>query len=462
MSSLNATMNNMLWFDILWGFLYALGAGIIGWIYCVRALERDPFRKKFFLGGLFAKLISALAYSLLFQLYYTNSGDSAIYHGASIEFRNYMLEHKLSVLDFFLLNENTIQASHQDFLFRTMYYREYFINSSLMIHKWAFLFGNFSLFQYTATGILFALFAFWGSWKMANALTNYYPQYQRIIFVSFLLIPSFVFWSAGVSKEAICIGCLNFGAAAMLNLVRTRKKILYRLFLATICFSVVWTIKSYIVLSFVPIFLFFLIFQIIQFIPQKATRKNFRIGVIIGSIFIAVLVVLTAGNTISDKIKNDLISSAFYLVQGQKRATVADDSSYDIGLTVEDMKESNVKPYILPSINVALFRPFPWEVHKVMMVFSMVESFAFLLLVLWILIRSMIWRSLYLIFTDSLLVFSISYSLFFAFFVGLASANFGTLVRYKTPFISYFLLALLILNLQLKKKEKSKEMIASL
>lgn len=453
MGSLNIAMNDMLWFDILWGFLYAIAAGFIGWIYCIRALEGDSFRKKFFLGGLFAKLLSALVYSLLFQFYYTaNGGDSTIYHGASIEFRNYMLEQKMSVFDFFMLNEQTIQAEYQDFLFQTKYWREYYINSSLMIHKWAFLFGNLSLFQYTATGILFALFAFLGSWRMANALTSFYPQYQRIIFISFLFIPSFVFWSAGISKEAICIGCLNFGASALLHLVRTRKKILSRLILATLCFSVVWTIKSYIVLSFVPIFLFFVLFQIILQIPNRTTRIKIRIGVILCSFTITTLVFLLAGNSISDKIKNDLISSALYLVQGQKRAIVADDSSYDIGLTIEDMKESNVTPYILPSINVALFRPYPWEVRKVIMVFSMIESFAFLLLVLWIFIRSLIWRSLYLILTDSLLVFSFSYSLFFAFFVGLASANFGTLVRYKTPFISYFLLALLILNLQLKKK----------
>ena len=74
------------------------------------------------------------------------------------------------------------------------------------------------------------------------------------------------------------------------------------------------------------------------------------------------------------------------------------------------------------------------------MLISAVESFAILLLTLYILFyaRSVLHR----VITNPLLLFCILFSLTFAFAVGVSTFNFGTLVRYKIPMIPFYIIAL--------------------
>ena len=50
------------------------------------------------------------------------------------------------------------------------------------------------------------------------------------------------------------------------------------------------------------------------------------------------------------------------------------------------------------------------------------------------------------LFTHHLLTFSLFFSLFFAFSVGLSTSNFGSLVRYKIPSIPYFVASMYIIQ----------------
>jgi len=61
--------------------------------------------------------------------------------------------------------------------------------------------------------------------------------------------------------------------------------------------------------------------------------------------------------------------------------------------------------------------------------------------------------------TNHLLFFSFSFSLFFAFSIGLTTSNFGALVRYKIPAIPFFVASLIITNYyyQLKKRNAWKQ-----
>jgi len=55
-------------------------------------------------------------------------------------------------------------------------------------------------------------------------------------------------------------------------------------------------------------------------------------------------------------------------------------------------------------------------------------------------------------FDNSLVVFSLVFSIMFAFMVGLTTANFGALVRYKIPLIPFFLSALFIIISRFNKQ----------
>jgi len=73
------------------------------------------------------------------------------------------------------------------------------------------------------------------------------------------------------------------------------------------------------------------------------------------------------------------------------------------------------------------------------------ENFILLLLTIYLLIRLKIIRFFQFIFSDPILIFSLLFTVFFMFAVGMASANFGALVRYKIPAMPFFVASMFII-----------------
>jgi hypothetical protein len=94
------------------------------------------------------------------------------------------------------------------------------------------------------------------------------------------------------------------------------------------------------------------------------------------------------------------------------------------------------------AVNVALFRPYPWEVRNPLMAISMMESMAILGLCLYVLGRTN-FRMAHAL-TDPTSFFCLFFALTFAFAVGVSTYNFGTLVRYKIPMMPFLVMALLL------------------
>jgi hypothetical protein len=89
------------------------------------------------------------------------------------------------------------------------------------------------------------------------------------------------------------------------------------------------------------------------------------------------------------------------------------------------------------------------------MLLAAIENTILLLLTLFLLVRVGFRKVYTLIQNQPLLVFSLVFSIFFAFAVGLSTSNFGALVRYKIPAMPFYASAILILY-QLNKEESTK------
>ena len=63
------------------------------------------------------------------------------------------------------------------------------------------------------------------------------------------------------------------------------------------------------------------------------------------------------------------------------------------------------------------------------------------------------------IFKDPYLIFSLVFTLTLAFGVGLSTANFGALVRYKIPFAPFFASMFFIINWYVKKSKGDPELL---
>lgn len=96
-------------------------------------------------------------------------------------------------------------------------------------------------------------------------------------------------------------------------------------------------------------------------------------------------------------------------------------------------------------INVTLFRPWLWEVRNPLMLLAAIESFIFLSISIYLIFR-LKWKKLREKANHPLVVYCLSFSLLFAFAVGVSTYNFGTLMRYKIPVMPFYMIALILLN----------------
>jgi hypothetical protein len=107
------------------------------------------------------------------------------------------------------------------------------------------------------------------------------------------------------------------------------------------------------------------------------------------------------------------------------------------------------------AVNVTLFRPYPWEAKKTIVVLSALEAILFMFLTLKTLLVVGLYRTWRSIRSDPTIQFCLIFTLIFAFAVGISSYNFGTLSRYKIPCLPFFILALTLIyykNVPLHRK----------
>ena len=108
------------------------------------------------------------------------------------------------------------------------------------------------------------------------------------------------------------------------------------------------------------------------------------------------------------------------------------------------------------AVFISLFRPFLWEARSPVMLLAGIENtyLAFLtLLVFW---KVSIFKIIKTIRNEEFVLVALSFVIPFAFFIGVASSNFGTLVRYKIPMMPLYALCLFIILHKNKKRKKPK------
>jgi hypothetical protein len=108
------------------------------------------------------------------------------------------------------------------------------------------------------------------------------------------------------------------------------------------------------------------------------------------------------------------------------------------------------------AIITGLFRPFLWEANNPVMLISGIENFLFLISTLYLGLHIGPFRLVRLITKDPLLFFSFTFALIFAFSVGLSTANYGALVRYRIPALPLFINGLILIFHFYKEERKNK------
>jgi hypothetical protein len=184
-------------------------------------------------------------------------------------------------------------------------------------------------------------------------------------------------------------------------------------------------------------------------IKNRATRLIVSPIIVLGAFIVANLALNFFKEDLG-KYSNleSMIKKAQVTQQDLIRAEQYGINYYNIGefKTTTDIIKKTPKAII-----AGLFRPFIWEANTILMVISGIENLIILLLTLYIFLRSGgILKSTRNLLSDPLLIFIFLYSIFFAFSIGLSTANFGALVRYRIPLLPFFTSGLIILFIKKK------------
>ncbi len=412
---------------------------IYSFAFITRKYIADKFSKRIFLPALTLKLISAILLGIIYQFYY-QGGDTFSYFNES------QIIHKALTTDFtngvsLLLSNGTFDPETYQYSSLLRWYR---FPSEFTVVKFAAVFSVIGFGTYSTIAILFSLFSFWGLWLMYNIFCKIDPKLKYYFAIAIFFIPSVVFWGSGLLKDSLMMGCLGLLFYGFYNLFISRTNIIKSLIYIFIAFIILYYIRIYILLGFVPPALVWV------FMTNNKKIRNPIIRRFIAPIFIALGVLfaylfavnITEGHSKYDlsKISERTKINAQYLY----RVSIAQDGSAYYLEGLDGTIESMVK--IAPqAIFVTLFRPLLWEARNPLMLISAIESFVFLVFTVLVLFKTGPVQIIKLISANPFLLFSIIFTLALAVAIGLNSFNFGTLVRYKISILPFYFSFLAIL-----------------
>jgi hypothetical protein len=398
----------------------------------------NPILFKYFTWAFYTKLIFILIYTLL--VCYVLFGDSvSLFFDQGKHFLELSIGDNGNIGLLFTNGGKQIDALAGDG------YKGYLaMESNYLVVKICAVLCFFTFSKYLLINLICGFIAFLGSWQLFKFFYGLYPQLSRPIAIACMGIPSVLFWSSGISKDTICIASIGFLTKSLYDIVIEKRHFFLNTFIALLALYLTYTIKSYIVLSYLPFFLGFLIFKTINQTSNLLVRISFKIFI---PILVFVLIYFFASNSedlVKEYSSEKILDSVSKTQDAFNHQAATTDGSFftlgDFGGGISDLVK--LAPI---AIGTTFFRPFLWESRNPIMILSAVEGLILLLFTLNLFLSK---RGLFMffkqLFTNSLIFYCFAFSIVFAIFVGISTFNFGSLARYKMPCIPFYFMSILI------------------
>ncbi|RNI30867.1 hypothetical protein EFA69_07115 [Rufibacter immobilis] len=436
-------------------------------IYAIAYASRNKFTtpktKKYFIPALTVKIFGAIALGLVYQFYY-HGGDTFRFFIESEKIYNPLLDSPKIGIKLLLATGEFDPETYQ--YASTM--RWYTAQNNQLIVKACAFFSLFCFRTYAVIAIIFASICFTGVWALYTTLLKIFPKYYNQLAVGVFFVPSAFFWASGIMKDTVCLAMLGWAFWAFYQGFVEKKNILLSILVLSLALFIIKVVKIYILLCFVPAAGLWIFMENSKRIKSKALRLIatpllIAIG-LVGGYFGSTYLTSDDDKYSVDNIAETAAVTSDYLdrrtdkIAGTGRRT---GSSYNVGKL--DGSTASMIAAAPQAIFVSLYRPFLFEVRNPVMLLSALESTWFLWITLMMIRKKGLTKIIQLITKTPLLTFCLVFSLMFALGVGLTSGNFGTLVRYKTPMLPFFVSMLLLLRAYSKipKSKNSGRVLAS-
>lgn len=420
---------------------------IIGFYVQMRKIK-DKSEYKYYFAGLAVKLFASIIFLLVYTEYY-GGGDTVDYIHGSRALSELMMVNFRHYLNVFF-NITPFGEAWWYFPDCGSYpeaFPPYYMWRDANTRFVMCITGPINLLgmrYYMTTTVLTAAFSYIGTWKLYLFFVHYYPQLKKQLAIAVLFIPSVVFWGSGVMKDTFTLAAASWLIFNVFQIFQKKEKIVLNVILAIINSYLIISIKPYVFVAFFPGAVIWLLFNRLQNIKNRVMRAV-SMPLLIMIMFSVVMFVFSSlqGGLGGYGSYEDMMTKAQTIQEDLTRESQYGSNYYDIG-KIDGTTSGLIK--IMPAALLAgIYRPFLWEAKNPVMFISGFENFILLIITLFLIIRLKVFRFFQYLFSEPVLIFSILYSIFFLFAVGLASANFGALVRYKIPALPFFVASIFIM-----------------
>ncbi|MBK8805181.1 MAG: hypothetical protein IPO21_00465 [Bacteroidales bacterium] len=393
------------------------------------SLESD----KYYRWGLGLKIVGALFFNLIY-LYYYGGGDTFYYYWGAGSIYNMAFKDFGAFIQLMIGERSPELFSLFDYTTGyPTYYKDVNAFSVCRFMVPFYILGFTSFWGTTLAMNLFMFSIIWAFFKMLNSL---YPGNEKRFALFLFFIPSLFVWSSGILKDIWCLYSI-FMLFVVAWKIQIKKEKIFR----NILLFLLW---SYILISIRPFMYYTALTSILLWVVMNRLKKldNSLLRVFIFPFFLLIAIGLST-----------LLITKLSFIAGGKFATIdsmlehaviiQDDlsrdyygeNSFDIGAfepTIGGMLSKAPQALI-----AGFFRPFIWESRSALILLSGLENLFLLVSIIVLLVKTKFIWFFVKILEEPFILAAFTFCILFGFMVGLTTANFGALVRYKIPIIPF-------------------------
>lgn len=396
------------------------------------------------------KLLSSIVFCYYYQSVY-KAGDTLHYQSdASFLSERFLLDPSATYKEFIL--EQKLRAYSDSYHIsrdHSFLGKKAASSKNMVIITAAFellSFGNFY-----GTAILISFFAFTGLWKIYELICSYFKDYKKSLSL-ILFVPSVLFWTSGILKDSFVLGAICWVVFSVFTLFKKNHDWMWSILVLLLGLVLIVSLKPYALVVLIPTLM------IGVFVECLRRVKNRLTSVLLLPILLAVLLFLSI--SIMGFIQGDLVIYGEYGKLLEFSSSVKKGFDETVGAEAIRLEAFDInQPLELFSmISSVLFRPFVWESWNFISFISSVENFIILLLTMLAITGTLFkFDSLKAITKEPFLIFCLFYSISFAIGLGASISNFGALVRFKSAFLIFYLIPIIIIIEELRRNLKNVE-----
>jgi hypothetical protein len=396
--------------------------------------------RPYYLKGLYAKFGGAIFIAVIYQFYYNGGGDSFNFYYHSKVINSAMGESPLTWFSLLMRQSPDNNPQLYPYVSQMFWYTD---PSSYTVASIGAILGLLNGTTYIPMALLFAFISYTGIWAMFKTFANLYPHLQKQLAIAFLFIPSTIVWGSGVFKDTVCMFSLGWMTYCTFRIFVNRDFSVNNILLLSLSFYLIAVVKLYILLAFLPAISLWVLLTYSHRIRNLGLRFLTWLFFLVITGFGFVFFTKEFSKELNKYSMEKIAQTSSTTRNWISYASGEEGSAYNLGEFEPTFQGMLTK--FPAGVVVTLFRPFPWEVKKVIVALSALEAIIFLAGTLIVFFRNGFWGFFRKIFSDPNLTFFLSFSLIFAFAVGVSSYNFGALSRYKIPCLPFYAALLIIL-----------------